>query len=190
MPTEKTPYTKFNMAGYAWYNEPRQSSSPYENGILQEITYPNGGKTAFTFENHRFVTATDKDGNYIFTKKKRRIIEGGGYRIKEISNIDNMGKTRETYTFAYGPTNAEIEDDSLNMPLYGVRCMCVGYGEPVVDPNILTYASFSESQIFQHPSRICCLGMITQDIIWILQIRLRPCGDKTILGFGNAGSVP
>lgn len=83
LPTEKTPYTKFNMAGYAWYNEPRQSSSPYENGILQEITYPNGGKTAFTFENHRFVTATDKDGNYIFTKKKRRIIEGGGYRIKK-----------------------------------------------------------------------------------------------------------
>lgn len=39
MPTEKTPYTKFNMAGYAWYNEPRQSSDPNENGILEEITY-------------------------------------------------------------------------------------------------------------------------------------------------------
>lgn len=158
LPTEKTPYTKFNMAGYAWYNEPRQSSDPNENGILKEITYPNGGKTAFAFENHRFVTATDKDGNYIFTKKKRRIIEGGGYRIRQISNIDNMGKIKEAYTFAYGPTNAEIEDDNLNMPLYGSRNMCVGYGEPVVDPNVLTYASFSESPNIPAPIKYMLLG--------------------------------
>lgn len=206
LPTEKTPYTKFNMAGYAWYNEPRQSSSPYENGILQEITYPNGGKTAFTFENHRFVTATDKDGNYIFTKKKRRIIEGGGYRIKKISNIDNMGKTRETYTFAYGPTNAEIEDDSLNMPLYGARCMCVGYGEPVVDPNILTYASFSESPNIPASIKNMLLGydypghnmdfanpfktMWGQNYPWLWECRFSALNFRKLLNGRNAVVYP
>lgn len=140
------PYTKFSLAGFDWYNEPRVSSSPYMHGILQRITYPNGGSTFFTFETHKFITAMDAKGNYIPIKKKRRIVQGGGFRIKRIENYDYQGKLRNTYSFSYGPTYAEVEDDSLNLPPGSPRGWCTGYGEPVVDPNILTYASFTSSR--------------------------------------------
>lgn len=128
-------------------SDPREPAAPENHGILSAIIYPTGGKTVFVFENHRFVSATDVNGNYIATKKKRRVIKAGGFRIKSITNYTSDGKVSDAREFRYGPTNQEVKDKKLNLPIVAGARMDehIGYGEPVVDPNILTYTKIKSS---------------------------------------------
>lgn len=143
-PSDPCPYQKMKIQGIATNNEPRRALDPGAHGVLKSITYPNGGRTEFNFENHRFVTATAANGDYIATKRQRRVIEGGGYRIESITNYTADGKIADERTFRYGPTFKEANQQNLNLPtISGVYTdQHIGFGEPVVDPNILTYARF------------------------------------------------
>lgn len=98
----------------------------------------------FEFENHRFVTATAANGDYIATKRQRRVIEGGGFRIQSITNYTSDGKIADVKQYRYGPTYYEANLQNLNLPgIAGNNTnQHIGFGEPVVDPNILTYARF------------------------------------------------
>lgn len=127
--------------------DPREPAAPETHGILKEIKYPTGGKTVFVFENHRFVTATDANGDYVATKKKRRVIKAGGFRIKSITNYTSDGKVSDVREFRYGPTNQDVQNKKLNLPIVQGADMNehIGYGEPVVDPNILTYTQIKTS---------------------------------------------
>jgi YD repeat-containing protein len=141
------PYQKFKLVGYNTYSEPRQMLSPSHHMILSSITYPTGAKTVFDFENHRFVTCTDANGDYIETKRKRRVIEGGGFRIRSITNYTTDNKIASIRQFRYGPTFREVNERHLNLPVNpnNLSEQHVGYGEPVVDPNVLTYSHFTTS---------------------------------------------
>lgn len=142
---EKCPYYKYQLVSLGYgSDDPRRTSNPNDHNILKEIVYPNGGKTVFSFDVHRFLTATSRDGDFIPYRKQRRITEGGGFRIKSITNYDSKGKVVDMRTYCYGPTNGEVRGKQLNLPqTSGDGNIHIGYGEPVVDPNILTYASFS-----------------------------------------------
>lgn len=141
------PYQKINLIGRSSYNMPRRALDPSAYGILRSITYPTGGRTEFEFENHRFVTATAANGDYVATKKKRRVIEGGGFRIARIKNYSADGKIVNIKSFRYGPTFREVNSYHMNLPADPTNHsdQHIGYGEPVVDPNILTFAHFTSS---------------------------------------------
>lgn len=145
-PSDLCPYSKLKIQGVSTSVEPRQATSPNSHGVLRSITYPTGGRTEFEFENHRFVTATAANGDYIATKRQRRVIEGGGFRIRSITNYTSDGRVADIKQYRYGPTYYEANLQNLNLPgIQGNNTnQHVGFGEPVVDPNILTYTRFGK----------------------------------------------
>lgn len=130
-PNETIPYSKIRLYYTEANGEFRSASSyPDSHNILREIIYPNGGKSDFIWENHVFLTHTKLNGDFELNDSLRRPIEGGGFRIKNISNYDVNGNLVDEYNYRYG-----ILKNNFN----------TGYGEPVVDPNILTYSKFTYS---------------------------------------------
>lgn len=146
-PTDLSCFYKLKLQSQT-SGDSRQATSPESHGILSSITYPNGGKTVFTFENHRFPTATAADGDFVFNRRKQRIIEGGGFRIKSIKNYTAANVLANQEEYRYGFTYRDI--DAIGFPLpkpssYSLDSH-IGCGEAIVDPNILTYLSFDYSQ--------------------------------------------
>ena len=127
----------------------RHASLPQFHNVLTSITYPNGGRTVFNWENHRFPTATAADGDFIFDRRQQRIMEGGGFRIESITNWAADGTASADY-FRYGYTFRDIKQRNFPLPLpmsadsSNVNAH-VGYGEAVVDPNVLTFMNFSHA---------------------------------------------
>lgn len=160
-PTDPSPYNKLKIQGIPTVNEPRRATQPGSHGILRSITYPTGGRTEFEFENHRFVTATAANGDYIATKRQRRVIEGGGFRIKTITNYTSDNKVADVRQFRYGPTYYEANQQNMNLPgISGINTnQHIGFGEPVVDPNILTYSRFSTSNNIPSNMQNMLLGL-------------------------------
>ena len=127
----------------------RVPTSPYEHGVLLSITYPNGGKTLFNWENHRFPTATSESGDIVTDRRNQRIIEGGGFRIESITNLPKNGSPSTDY-YRYGFTLGNIiqQDFPLPLPDYYKNYNFsfndtinrhIGCGEAVVDPNLFTF---------------------------------------------------
>ncbi len=127
---ELAPYQKIRLS--SMNGDPRVPASPNTHGVIHKLIYPTGGYTEFVFENHKFYTHTDNNGDYIHDEANRRIIEGGGFRISEVKNYTAAGKLSNRKLFYYGARKDTYYLDHT------------GAGEPVVDPNILTYLSFSE----------------------------------------------
>lgn len=125
----------------------RKPSPPSSHGVLTSITYPNGGSTSFTFENHCFLTASMEDGSLQFDRRKRRIVEGGGFRIKSICNYDASNKLVDQFEYCYGPTYGDIRSRKFPFPDNQVYASTqhTGCGEPVVDPNVLTYLDYDKT---------------------------------------------
>ncbi|HRN16123.1 MAG TPA: hypothetical protein PLF38_03615, partial [Xylanibacter oryzae] len=152
--TEKdlNPYQKLQLMRSDCIYDPRESASPEDHNILTQIIYPTGGYTNFDFENNRFLTRTDENGDYIRDKNKRRIIEGGGFRIKSITNYTSDNKIANVKYIYYGRTYAE--ENKLNgYNPYMAKFYpneYTGLGEAVVDPNIFTYLNFSEDETNQN----------------------------------------
>ncbi len=127
----------------------RQPTSPQFHGVLSSITYPNGGYTTFTYENHRFPTATAADGDLVFDRRHQRIIEGGGFRIESIKNYTADGTIASEDHYRYGFTYGEIIQQNFPLPLplpntYNINDH-IGCGEAVVDPNLLTFMSYTHA---------------------------------------------
>lgn len=127
----------------------RIPTSPYQHGVLLSITYPNGGKTLFNWENNSFPTATSADGDIIFDRRKQRIIEGGGFRIESITNYPKNGSSSTDY-YRYGFTIGNVIQQDFPLPLPDALKANtlsfndtinrhIGCGEAVVDPNLFTF---------------------------------------------------
>ena len=139
----------------------RQPRSPEQHGVLQRITYPNGGYTTFTWENHRFPTATAENGDFVFDRRRQRIIEGGGFRIKSVINWTADGEIANEDHYRYGFTLGDIIHRNFPLPLpenlnlNDTVNQHIGCGEAVVDPNLLTFMTFtyykSGSDTFNNP---------------------------------------
>lgn len=127
--------------------ESRRPLIPERHGILSSITYPNGGRTDFYFENHKYVTASLENGDFELDRRKQRIAEGGGMRIKRIVNYDADGNMVNQDTYKYGYTYDEIQNNNFPFPARGSHPLTshTGCGEPVVDPNVLTYLNYDHS---------------------------------------------
>lgn len=148
---ELAPYQKIRLT--SMNVDPRVPASPNTHGVIHKLIYPTGGYTEFVFENHKFYTHTDSNGDYIHDEANRRIIEGGGFRISEVKNYTAAGKLSDRKLFYYGARKDTYYLDHT------------GAGEPVVDPNILTYLSFSEED--------------TQTSIKNMVLGLSPQGQQT-----------
>ncbi|MBE6284799.1 MAG: hypothetical protein E7098_10730 [Mediterranea massiliensis] len=127
---ELAPYQKIRLT--SMNTDPRLPASPNTHGVIKRLIYPTGGYTEFVFENHRFYTHTDSNGDYIHDEANRRIIEGGGFRISEVRNYTSNGSLSDSQYFRYGKSSGINSIDHS------------GAGEPVVDPNVLTYLGFNE----------------------------------------------
>lgn len=158
--TELCPYWKLKMQHNPSFDT-RKSSPCSSHNVLSSITYPTGGRTEFLFENHSFITATAENGNYIFTNKKRNIIEGGGFRIRKITNYTADGKVADVKSYRYGCTYGELCSSGANFPGCGKggAWKHVGYGEPVVDPNLLTYSNYAPSTTPLPDYQLMLLGL-------------------------------
>ena len=137
----------------------RIPTSPEFHGVLTSITYPNGGRTSFNWENHRFPTASAADGDFVYDRRSQRIIEGGGFRIESIINCTADGKIASADYYRYGYTLGDIIHrnfplplpDNLNVDKISFKDTInthIGCGEAVVDPNLFTFMNgFSFSAI-------------------------------------------
>jgi len=134
----------------------RQPTPPERHGVLTSIIYPNGGLTIFKWENHRFPTATAADGDIVFDRRSQRIIEGGGFRIESIKNYTADGHIASADYYRYGFTLGDIIHrnfplplpdglDTGNLSINDTINHHIGCGEAVVDPNLLTFMSFSHA---------------------------------------------
>ncbi len=129
----------------------RIPTAPNKHGVLLSITYPNGGHTSFNWEKHRFPTATAADGDFVIDRRCQRIIEGGGFRIESIKNYAADGSIASADYYRYGFTLGDIIHRNFPLPLPGNLNLNdtvnhhIGCGEAVVDPNLLTFMSFSYS---------------------------------------------
>lgn len=153
-------YKKLKLYHSNVNEDPRQGAGPEWHNCLNSITYPTGGRTEFVFEPHRFVTATNAQGDYTPIKKNRQVIQGGGFRIKKISNYTADGMLANVRTFCYGPTYMDANNRNLNLPnITGNNSLAhIGFGEPVVDPNIITYTNFRNSHSNPFPINDMLLG--------------------------------
>ena len=143
---EDDPYYYYKVKLQSATNgDSRQPALPKYNGVLSSIIYPNGGHTTFTWENHRFPTATAADGDIVFDRRHQRIIEGGGFRIKSIKNYTADGTIASEDHYRYGFTYGDIIQRNFPLPVpdtYNADDH-IGCGEAVVDPNLLTFMTFS-----------------------------------------------
>lgn len=127
--------------------ETRVPTSPDKHGVLTGISYPNGGFTEFNWENHRFPTATAADGDIVLDRRKQRIIEGGGFRIKSIINHAANGEITSSDYYSYGYSVGDVIHRNFPTPLptdFDIKDTLnhhTGCGEAVVDPNIFTFMS-------------------------------------------------
>lgn len=140
--TDPNYYYKIKLQ-YSDGENTRKPTSPESHGVLKSISYPNGGYTEFTFENHRFPTATADDGDFVFDRRKQNIIEGGGFRVKSIVNYAADGTIANQDHYRYGFKYGDISRNNFPLPLPSSynEDDHIGCGEAVVDPNILTFLS-------------------------------------------------
>ena len=147
-------YHKLKLQSFT-NGDSRKPSKPEHHGVLKSIKYPNGGSTSFEFENHRFLTANSADGDLVFDRKKQRVIEGGGFRIKNITNFaaDGITVVSEDH-YEYGFANVDVPNCGIPLPTPVSKDFNVhtGYGEAVVDPNILTFMTYSYSLTMPYSS--------------------------------------
>lgn len=171
---EPSLYQKFKLQNST--ADSRLGVDAYYHDYLTSITYPTGGKTTFEFETHRFVTATSAQGDYITTKRQRRVVQGGGMRIKKIRNYTADGALADTKSYFYGPTYQEVNAQNLNYPeCEGITSKNhIGFGEPVVDPNLLTYLRFNNSPQIPSSVRNMLLGQNSQGEIVLNTNPFRP----------------
>lgn len=145
-------YQKFKIQSSS--SDTRWGTPASNHDYLSSITYPNGGRTTFEFETHRFVTSTNAQGDNVVIKRQRRVVQGGGMRIKKIRNYTADGVLADAKSYFYGPTYYEVNLQGLNYP----QCSGnnsrnhIGFGEPVVDPCLRTYLKFYNS--YRIPSSV------------------------------------
>ncbi|WP_330941915.1 hypothetical protein [Bacteroides sp. MSB163] len=138
---ELCPYEKIKLASRNY--DPREPLGPDSHGVLRRLRYPTGGYTDFEFENHKFLTSTAATGDYIHDKSKRRAVKAGGFRIRRITNYTMEDSVADVKCYGYG----EADNNHTH----------TGLGEAVVDPNMLTYANYTNGANF--PLRYMLLGL-------------------------------
>lgn len=129
-PQELCPYDKLRLKNTPGNN--RLPAYTYDNGVLKRLTFPTGGYSEFVFENHRFLTSTDDEGDYIHEPLSRIEAKAAGFRIKSITNFDKSGTQTDAKYYMYG--------QFLDQYKYHT-----GVGEAVVDPNIINYSNIMSS---------------------------------------------
>lgn len=137
--TDLSPYTKIKISRYD--HNIRKPSSPSAHHVLSKLFFPTGGYTAFKFENHKFLSSTANNGNFILDPQNRIPAQAAGFRIREITNYTNSGVKASVKSYQYGRTDDEPYDDDNRY---------LGIGIAVVDPNILTYMSYSSYGLATH----------------------------------------
>jgi hypothetical protein len=158
--TEKDlcPYSKILLSR----NTPSDDKEPagtYEHGILNKIVYPSGGYSEFLFENNMCLSSTDYDGSYIYDKKQRRGMKAGGFRIARITSYTADNVESNTEYFKYGPLRYVQTAENENLVPQPYSANHTDAGEPVVDPNIFSYASFASSPYIPSPINYMLAGL-------------------------------
>lgn len=133
-----SPYNKIKLSRID--SDIRKPAGPDRHGILSRIIYPTGGYTDFEFENHRFLTSTDDNGDVIFDPDNRKIVNAAGFRIKKITSYASEGTLANLATYRYGKTYGEVYGEGY--PSHLEPNEHTGLGVAVVEPNILTYMDF------------------------------------------------
>lgn len=172
-PTDISVYHKLKLQSQQ-SGDSRKAATPEAHGVLKSITYPNGGRTEFLFENHRFLTATAEDGDFVFNRRQQRIMEGGGFRIKSIKNYNANNTLADRKEYRYGYTYAYIDQTGFPTPKPSTYTTNEhsGCGEAVVDPNLLTFLTYDHSSV-EFPSGF--LQML---------LGIHVSGSRTFEGFG------
>src|SRR5690606_23474500 len=105
--TELTPFGKYCLSNNNPLIDYRKADEPYGHGVLHKIVYPSGGYALFEYENHRFLSQTDSEGNYIHNSANFIMKSGGGFRIVKIDNFSSEGVRIGRKNYRYGKTYSQ-----------------------------------------------------------------------------------
>lgn len=134
-----SPLDKVRLSNISY--DTRRPAGPGSHCVLNKLTYPTGGYTEFDFENHKFFSFTDTDGDYIHDKKRRVKTEATGFRIREIVNYTAEGVRSDSKYYCYGKTDYDANGGM------GGRYSHTGAGEPTLDPTIQTYMNYQSTEL-------------------------------------------
>lgn len=130
----------------------RQPNFSYASkGMLSRITYPAGGYSEFTFENHQYGTVIRKyfDYRYPLTWEESSLV--GGLRIKQIKNVPGEIRNFEYETEGENNTISSGVFNDLNKYAFLAHFNHIGFGITtwfIAEGNNIVHAnSFSESDI-------------------------------------------
>ncbi len=93
---DPSPFSKYSLS----QSETRGPARPC--AVLYRLKYPTGGYTEFEFENHRFLSSTDYQGNFAFDSANRTEKYAAGFRIKTITNYSSDGVVVGKKNYRYG----------------------------------------------------------------------------------------
>ncbi|MDH6343986.1 YD repeat-containing protein [Parabacteroides sp. PFB2-12] len=158
--TDLTPFDKVKLSRTT--ANIREPATPQQHGVLSRITYPTGGYTLFEFENHRFLSSTDANGNYIHDSYKKVVATAAGFRIRKITNYSAAGEMAGLKLFRYGKPYSQAANDNIHFttPYITNANFHTGVGEAVVDPNILTYCKSAGVYCYDIPDFFPLRNMI------------------------------
>lgn len=149
------PFYKYKISRQSTNNSDcRVPASPASHGVLRKIVYPTKGYTEFDYENHKFLTSTDNDGNYIYNAQDRVVKEATGFRIRTISSYSSVGVLSKRMNYRYGKTNRELYGNNYVYPNHHT-----GVGIAPADPNILTYMNMAAYPYYPYPIKNMILGL-------------------------------
>ncbi len=135
------------------FSHRRPDFASASRAMLKRITYPTGGYTEFTFENHRYGTRIHRifGSFYIINDEAPGMV--GGLRIKEIRNVPG-----EVHTFTYETESSETEGEISSGVFSDFKTYAIlahfdhiGFGITTwfisAASNVVHANSFSESEI-------------------------------------------
>ena len=127
----------------------RGSSFTYASyGMLERITYPTGGYTDFTYENHRYGTLLQKPSDGFFMTATTTEGIAGGLRIKQIKNVPG-----ETITYEYlnedGTSSGVYSNSKQYSFLVSYNDIALGYTTMYyrTSNNLVPGTTFAEQEI-------------------------------------------
>ena len=178
-PNETTPYAKLKLHNWS-ISDIREANKPWHYGVLKKIIYPTGGSTTYEFENHKYLSSTDENGDYIIDIRNRRIANAGGFRIYKIINSDANNNVLSIKNIRYGQQFKDLQQNQVIALNHGINTpyLHTGIGEFFVEPNIKTYSMINSycrsNRYFQSSEYLGDFSNILRNMI----IGLGPLGES------------
>ena len=127
------------------------TETDFNKGLLEEITYPTGGRTEFIYENHKYSQRLER--KYPDFQPELYPVNGiaGGARIKKITDFNEYGELATQREYIYSSSIENIENQSSGLLLSWPRMLYFWeYTNPNTGQKQKSLRMFSNSYSYNH----------------------------------------